>query len=36
MARCLKRLWHWFRGCSGVPDFEGQVYCTKCGKFIYG
>lgn len=34
----LRRIWHWLRGHQGNPygDADGQVYCTECGRFIYG
>lgn len=32
----LFRAFHWLRGCYGRPDAEGQVYCTRCERFLYG
>lgn len=32
----FQRIWHWFAGCQSKPDREGQVYCTRCGRFLWG
>ena len=33
---CWQRFLHLFVHCYGTPDHEGQIYCAKCGRFIYG